>query len=86
MRRGNGLPLPGRQMRCPGILVAHDAETSAGQVVCLLEDPALARRLARNAPWLVEEKYTWERAVALLLEGAYRRAGETRGRGEKVTR
>ena len=52
-------------MRRPGMLVAHDAETSAGQVVCLLRDPALARRLARNAPWLVEGKYTGERAVVL---------------------
>jgi len=46
--------------------------------------------LARNTRRLVEEKYTWERSVAL-LEGVYQLAvgqgkGERRREGDKVTR
>ena len=62
--------LLGRQMRRHDMLVAHDAETSAGQVVCLLRDSVPVRHLARNARRLMEEKHTWERSVAL-LEGVY---------------
>ncbi len=50
------------------LLVAEDAEGLAEQVVRLLKEPALCRRLARNARRLVEEKYTWERSVAMLEE------------------
>lgn len=59
------------------LLVAEDAEGLAEQVVRLLRDPALRRRLARNARRLVEEKYTWERSVAM-LEKVYQLAVERR--------
>jgi len=57
------------------LLVAENAEGLAEQVVRLLKDPALRLRLARNARQLVEEKYTWEQAVAM-LEEVYRLAVE----------
>lgn len=50
------------------LLVAQDGEALAGQVVQLLKDRGLARRLARNARRLVEERYTWERSVAMVKE------------------
>jgi sugar transferase (PEP-CTERM/EpsH1 system associated) len=59
------------------LLVAEDAGGLAEQVVRLLKDPALRRHLARNARQLVEEKYTWERSVAM-LEEVYRLAIERR--------
>jgi sugar transferase (PEP-CTERM/EpsH1 system associated) len=59
------------------LLVADDAEGLADQVVRLLRDPTLRRRLARNARQLVEEKYTWERSVAM-VEEVYRLAIERR--------
>jgi sugar transferase (PEP-CTERM/EpsH1 system associated) len=52
------------------LLVGRDAMTFAEQVIRLLNDRVLAQRLAQNARRLVEEKYTWERSVAL-LEGVY---------------
>jgi len=55
------------------LLVARDAETFAGQVVRIMQDRTLARRLARNARQLVEDQYTWDRSVAM-LEQAYGRA------------
>ena len=55
------------------LLVAQDAKGLAEQVVRLLKDPALRCRLARSARRLVEEKYTWERSVAM-LEEVYRLA------------
>jgi sugar transferase (PEP-CTERM/EpsH1 system associated) len=57
------------------LLVAQDAETFAEQVICMLGDQTLRRRLASNARQLVEEKYTWERSVAM-LEGLYWQARE----------
>lgn len=63
------------------LLVARDAKGLAEQVVRLLKDPALRRRLARNARRLVEEKYTWERSVAM-LEEVYRLAIEQRSPSE----
>jgi len=57
------------------LLVAEDAEGLAEQVVRLLRDSALRRHLTRNARRLVEEKYTWERSVAM-LEEVYRLAIE----------
>ena len=59
------------------LLVAEDAEGLAEQVVRLLRDSALRRHLTRNARRLVEEKYTWERSVAM-LEKVYRLAIERR--------
>jgi len=59
------------------LLVADDADGLADQVVRLLRDPTLRRRLARNARQLVEEKYTWERSVAM-VEEVYRLAIERR--------
>lgn len=50
------------------LLVAEDARSLAEQVLRLLKDAALRRRLARNARRLVEERYTWERSVAMLEE------------------
>jgi glycosyltransferase involved in cell wall biosynthesis len=60
------------------LLVADDADGLADQVVRLLRDPALRRRLARNARQLVEEKYTWERSVAM-VEEVYRLAIDRKG-------
>jgi sugar transferase (PEP-CTERM/EpsH1 system associated) len=57
------------------LLVAQDAETFAEQVIRVFQDQALRRRLTCSARWLVEEKYTWERSVAM-LEAAYWRARE----------
>ena len=55
------------------LLVADDAASTAAAVVRLVEDGALAERLASNARRLVEQRYTWERGVEA-LEAAYRRA------------
>ena len=63
------------------VLVARDAEGLAEQVVRLLKDPALRPCLARNARRLVENKYTWERSLAM-LEEVYRLAIEQRSRGD----
>jgi sugar transferase (PEP-CTERM/EpsH1 system associated) len=63
------------------LLVAQDARVFAEQVVRLLKDPLLARRLARNARQLVEEKYTWERTVGMLEEVYRRAAGSAAVRG-----
>lgn len=60
------------------LLVADDTDSLADQVVRLLRDPALRRRLARNARRLVEEKYTWERSVEM-LEEVYRLAIDRKG-------
>jgi sugar transferase (PEP-CTERM/EpsH1 system associated) len=60
------------------LLVAADACGLADQVVRLLRDPTLRRRLARNARQLVEDKYTWERSVAM-LEEVYRLAIDRKG-------
>ena len=57
------------------VLMAGDAEGLAEQVVRLLKDPALRLRLAHNARRLMEDKYTWERSVAM-LEEVYRLAIE----------
>jgi len=64
------------------VLVARDAEGLAEQVVRLLKDPALRLRLAHNARCLMEDKYTWERSVAM-LEAVYRLAIEQRSRGDR---
>jgi len=55
------------------LLVADGAEATAEAVVRLLDDAALAARLAANARRLVEERYTWESSVDR-LERAYGRA------------
>jgi sugar transferase (PEP-CTERM/EpsH1 system associated) len=55
------------------LLVADGAEATAAAVARLIEDAALAGRLAANARRLVEERYTWERCVEG-LEAAYARA------------
>ena len=59
------------------LLVAKDDKDMAEQVVRLLKDPGLRCHLSRNARWLVEEKYTWDRSVAM-LEEVYRLAIERR--------
>jgi len=50
------------------LLVADDTREIAEHVINLFLDPKLRRYLARNARRLVEEKYTWERAVTMLEE------------------
>jgi glycosyltransferase involved in cell wall biosynthesis len=57
------------------LLIAKSSDIFAEQVVRLLQDVDLQRHLAYNARRLVEEKYTWERAVAM-LEDVYRLALE----------
>jgi sugar transferase (PEP-CTERM/EpsH1 system associated) len=64
------------------VLVAGDAEALAEQVMRLLKDPSLRLRLAHNARRLMEDKYTWERSLAM-LEEVYRLAIEQRSRGDK---
>jgi glycosyltransferase involved in cell wall biosynthesis len=44
-------------------LVAETAEVFAGEVVRLLQDAGLGRRIALEARRLVESRYTWERSV-----------------------
>jgi len=61
------------------LLVSNDAEGLANQVVKLLKDPLLRRRLARNARRLVEEKYTWDSTVKK-LEQVYQLAIERRNK------
>jgi glycosyltransferase involved in cell wall biosynthesis len=48
------------------LLVADDASAFADAVIRLLLSPELGARLARNARRLVEERYTWDAAVAKL--------------------
>lgn len=48
------------------LLVADDPYQMAYQVIRLLRDSALRYYLARNARQLVEKKYSWERAAAML--------------------
>ncbi len=55
------------------LLVGEGAEAFAAQVVRLLNDQALRRRLADNALSLVRDVYAWERTVDV-LEGVYERA------------
>jgi len=59
------------------LLVGEGAQGFAAQVVRLLRDAALRRRLASNALELVRDVYTWERTVDV-LEGVYERARERR--------
>ena len=55
------------------LLVAPDAQAFADEVLRVLADDALARRLAAAGRALVESTYTWERSVER-LEAAYARA------------
>jgi sugar transferase (PEP-CTERM/EpsH1 system associated) len=48
------------------VLLAHDDAEMAAQIVRLLRDAALRRRLARAARALVEQRYTWERSAAAI--------------------
>jgi glycosyltransferase involved in cell wall biosynthesis len=48
------------------LLVADDAEEMAERIVELLKNRHLRLTLARRARKLVEERYTWERAVSML--------------------
>jgi sugar transferase (PEP-CTERM/EpsH1 system associated) len=48
------------------LLLADDADTFARQVVRLLREPGLARRLAGAGRALVESRYDWETSVAAL--------------------
>ena len=57
------------------ILLADAPADFAGQVVRLLQDAALARRLGESARRLVEERYGWA-ASAARLEELYRRSME----------
>jgi glycosyltransferase involved in cell wall biosynthesis len=50
------------------LLVADDAVSFAREVLRLLEDPALAARIARAGRRLVEERYDWRRALTGLDE------------------
>lgn len=60
------------------LLIARDAGDFAEQVVRLLKDSVLQRRLASKARQLVEEMYTWERSVGI-LEDVYESAVQSRG-------
>jgi len=42
------------------LLIADDPRTFADQTVRLLNDPALRRRLIRNARPLVEKEFSWD--------------------------
>jgi sugar transferase (PEP-CTERM/EpsH1 system associated) len=55
------------------LMIADDPITMADQIIELLRSPGLRRRIARNARKLIEEKYTWEQAVAK-VEEVYRLA------------
>jgi len=48
------------------LLIANDAPAFAAQIIRLLQDDSLARRLAQNGRRLVEENYSWENSVAAL--------------------
>lgn len=50
------------------LVVADDPHRMAERIVYLLKDPGLRIRIARNARRLVEERYTWEHAVAKVEE------------------
>jgi sugar transferase (PEP-CTERM/EpsH1 system associated) len=50
------------------LLVAWDAKGLANHVIQLLNDSTLRNHLARNARKLIEQKFTWERAVRMLEE------------------
>ncbi len=65
------------------LLVADEPEAMAAAVVRLLEDAPFGERLAAQARALVEERYTWERSVAL-LEEAYARARGRKASGASV--
>lgn len=52
------------------LLIADNATDFANQVVQLLQDEDLRRKLATNAGRLIDEKYCWEQSVAQ-LETAY---------------
>jgi glycosyltransferase involved in cell wall biosynthesis len=64
---------------CPEehLLVAERPEAFADQALRLLQDAALADRLAANARRLVETRHTWEHSVAA-LEAVYRSVTEGR--------
>lgn len=59
------------------LVVGETAEQFAGQVVRVLRDRALRRRLSQNALELVRDVYAWERTVDV-LEGVYARARASR--------
>jgi glycosyltransferase involved in cell wall biosynthesis len=50
------------------LLLADTPTDFSGQVVRLLQDPALSRRLGENARRLVEERYGWAASTARLEE------------------
>ena len=56
------------------LLLASTPEAFGDQLIRVLEDAALARRLAEQARRLVEEKYGWA-ASAARLEGLYHELG-----------
>lgn len=61
------------------LLVAETAEVFAAQLVRLMRDNALQRRLADNGLAFVRNGYTWERTVEV-LEGVYQLAVAARDR------
>jgi glycosyltransferase involved in cell wall biosynthesis len=60
------------------LVVGETAEEFAAQVVRVMRDRELRRRLAQNALTLVRDTYAWERTVDV-LENVYRCARERRG-------
>ena len=76
-----GLPIVSTSLGCEGIgvsdgchlLVGDDPERFAGQVLRLLDDPALGRKLAANGRALVEQDYDY-RSACRPLEAIYARA------------
>ncbi len=77
-----GAPMVSTSLGCEGIdvrpgehlLVADDAPAMAAEVVRLLDDPALGRRLAEAGRRLAVERYSWEVCADPLLE-LYERVG-----------
>ncbi len=77
---GMAMPVVATPVACAGlrvepgenILLADSPEEFAGQVIALLEDPALRARLGGKGRRTAEEHYSWE-ASAQKLDSLYRR-------------
>ncbi len=86
---GMAMPVVATSVACAGlryrdgenILVADAPSEFAGQLITLLQDPALRERMGREGRRVAEEFYSWE-AAASQLDGLYRTymgaAGTTR--------
>lgn len=78
-----GLPIVTTPKGCEGLAVEHgrelliadDPDAFAREVIRLLGDPSLRRRLAENARAFVEEHYSWETMVKRMGSGFRRITG-----------